>query len=235
VRLAELEGSVQGWRRLLGGETGDGVHGSTAEVKRRYKRLAALLHPDKNALPGAAAAFQAMQLGMEGLLKDRQADYPSVQLSGQPGKRRRNEKSEDRQCGWDSAAPGDEDLSDGNEDDEDNNAFPWWGPWDAPCSSKLQGGTGGSSAAPAAASATSPPDEFDKLSTEGLGAEVAARQQALLGFRRDETGQLIPLSTLRSQLDTARTALRRRLEAEAAEGAHSRAGHAGEGGFLRPY
>ena len=47
-----------------------------ADIKKAYRQLASLHHPDKNTLPGAPARFRAVQLAYEALSEDaKRVDY----------------------------------------------------------------------------------------------------------------------------------------------------------------
>lgn len=182
---------------------------SVAEVQRRYRQLAAAVHPDKCSLPGAAAAFQKLQQGMLRLLSG-----PAKVL----GAKRRH-------CGEEGGAPSEPGAESGedaaaadfdweavSEEDEewlasDNGGFPWWGEWDPPAASAAaaaagagqeqdaaggqsssqpavvrQEGTGGSGAADKAAAGEQPPAAAAGLPMAATGAEEDVRQLRAMGI-----------------------------------------------------
>lgn len=180
-----------------------------AQLRQRFRQLAAAVHPDKCSLPGAAAAFQALQQGVERLLaagaqgageggggsasEGRPAKRQRAEGPEQPGGSREEPDGRDTEEEW----PGDEEWL-----ASDNGGFPWWSEWDPPAAAQAEGrggsapggGSGSTPGAAAAAvaagsaraeSAESPAaaDErvLEALPLASLRAEVARRQAALLG------------------------------------------------------
>lgn len=215
----------------------DASAAAAADVRRQYRRLAALVHPDKCRLPGAAEAFQRLQAAAEALLAALQDG------SGAP-RSKRARTAAGAPAGSGAAAAG---LSDGEDDEEaddgwtpDGAGFPWWDEWDAPQAAvPAQQGQQGScdpgcdAAQQQAAAGTSAPeeqqdDELHSMPLDALRAEVRRRQDALLEPQTDAAGRRIPMHQLQQQLRRARTVLADRVAAAATEQAAARGG-----GFLR--
>ena len=197
-------GHTDAWWQLLGLRPAD-AH--AAAVRGAFRRLAALVHPDKCSLPRSAEAFARLQAGVEGLLRE-------LEVEGERLAKRQRAESES--AGLDSL----DDLDDGwatAASEEEAAEFPWWGKWDEP------------------RWAPAPPPEGDlqhaqadarrlaAMDVEQLRVEVRARQAALLA-----PGGSAPLECLNEELRRARALLSRRLEEAAA-----RAAAQADGGFLR--
>jgi hypothetical protein len=92
-------------------------------VRRRYRQLAAAVHPDKCALPGAAHAFQKLQQGVEQLRGEGAGEAGGGGQARDAKRRRREQGGEEG---------GLEDAFDDNWLASDNGGFPWWSEWDTP-------------------------------------------------------------------------------------------------------
>ena len=236
IQLAGSAASASGggWWQVLGlaPET------ATPEaVRRQYKRLAALVHPDKcGRLGGAAQAaagqgFQRLQAAAGKLLDSLEGGGGGGGSGGGGNPARKRSRAD---------AGGDIGL-DGEEEDEagsagwapDGGGFPWWDAWDdavpppggsrparqpqpqgfvADRDAEEEGGQG----------------QLQRLSLDELRGEVRRRQAVLLEPPpRDAKGRPVPLAQLQAALGRARTALAARLAAAAATAAHR------DGGFLR--
>ena len=105
--------------QLLGLEA---ASATSTSIRRQFRRLAALVHPDKVGAPlqpAAASAFQQLQRGVTQLLAaTEQGDSGDAEVAERPNKRSR----------------GDARLGDEEPEDvwlaSDNGGFPWWGCWD---------------------------------------------------------------------------------------------------------
>lgn len=208
-------------------------------MRRQFRRLSALVHPDKCRLEGASAAFQRLQAAAEALV---QAAEEGSGPAERPGKRTRTGSSGERTGG----------LSEGEGEDEaedswvpDGGGFPWWGEWDAPAAQQAGGGEAGQvqqgradagrgeeqQQAGADAALTAEQQDQESLLAMDLAtlrAEVRQRQAALLEPQLDAQGRRIPLQQLQATLRRARTVLADRVAAAAEQRAA-----AWGGGFLR--
>lgn len=223
-------------------------HASAGDVRRQFRRLSALVHPDKCHLEGAHTAFQRLQAAAEAL---QGAVEECSDAAERAGKRARTAGGGE---GSTAAATG----SGGGEDEEeedgwvpDGGCFPWWSEWDTPAVQQAasstpqhgqqepqQGAQQGpqqqhaGSAAPAADPAAQTEEQQDEeqlqaLGLDGLRAEVRRRQAGLLEPQVDAEGRRIPLPQLQAGLRRARTVLADRVAAAAEQ----RAAASG-GGFL---
>lgn len=217
------------------------AYGATpADVRRQYRRLAALVHPDKCGVAGAAAAFQRLQAAAEAL--------QGAAAAAEGGERRRKRA---RTRDGSPAASGDSgSCSDSGGDDDwlpHGGGFPWWEEWDQPGAGAAGGAAGsaagrgvqqGAGVPPAAAATAAASDgavaeagqdqeQLQGLPLDALRAEVRQRQAALLAPPCDASGRRVPLPQLQARLRCARTTLADRVAAEAAAEAA-----VGGGGFL---
>jgi hypothetical protein len=96
--VAAQDDNAQGWWKVFGL---DRHHSSVQEVRRAFKRLAAIVHPDKCQLPNAAGSFDALHCGLEVLLEE--IDRPN----SNPKKRKTN-----------------------HHNDNDNSVYAWWTEWE---------------------------------------------------------------------------------------------------------
>lgn len=98
---AAQDANAQGWWKVFGL---DRHHSSVQDVRRAFKRLAAIVHPDKCQLPDAAGSFDALHCGLEVLLEE--IDRPD-------SNRKRRKTNHD------------------NDNDNDNNhVYAWWTEWE---------------------------------------------------------------------------------------------------------
>lgn len=175
---------------------------SQGEVRRRYRQLAAAVHPDKCSEPGARSAFQRLQQGVQALLgslEQRGEDGGSREwpvgakrrrTGGTSGRRARRGGEGVRGETEAGSSPGGSEGADWLDDDEwlasDNGGFPWWGEWDEPAVQQPGAGccsqagvpataSGGSGAAPAAAARQ--PDGSGSGHGGGADSGGAAEQQ----------------------------------------------------------
>jgi hypothetical protein len=118
--------------QLLGSDDGH-AQNNAGEIRRRYRQLAAAVHPDKCSLTGAARAFQKLQQGVQQLLE---ADSREAGWAWRDGSKERDGKRRKGEGGSNIGARGEDDGLDEVIDDEwlasDNGGFPWWGEWDPP-------------------------------------------------------------------------------------------------------
>lgn len=229
-------------------------HASAADVRRQFRRLSALVHPDKCRLEGAHEAFQRLQAASEALQR-------AVEEGGaaeRPGKRARTAGGASGSRG-----EGSEWEEGGEEEAEDSwvpdgGGFPWWSEWDVPAQqgqqeaggavqrAQQEQGVGQQAAVRAAdlgaeqqqqagggdgAAQTEEQQDEERLlamSLDALRAEVRRRQAGLLEPQLDAQGRRIPLPQLHAALRRARTVLADRVAADAEQ----RAAASG-GGFLR--
>lgn len=231
----------------------DGFPASTADIRRQYKLLAALVHPDKCAWSGAGEAFASLRAAADSLLEAAEQSTEAGTGSGGPRSKRR--RTDD--AGGATAA---DDSDGGHGWVPDGGGFPWWDEWDAPVSLSRPAAAGATEAGPAeraaaggahatgqqradsgttAASGTegqqqaqSSSEERDRddligMSLDELRAEVRRRQATLLSPQVDETGRRVPLQQLQAALRRARTLLAERVAIDAAAAAA-----ASGGGFL---
>jgi hypothetical protein len=231
---------------------------SAADVRRQYRRLATLLHPDKSQLPGAEAAFKQLQAAADRLascVAEAEDGGPQGASTGRPSKRPKTS------TGRGAAGGGAADAGTGWDESEDDawfrggGGFPWWEEWDAPVAAAAAGPQGqeglseaGKQEQPKSGARASPPDgeqpagpasqaaqgqedeqaRLSSMSLEELRAEVRRRQEALLDHQLDEQGRPVPLSQLQAALKQARSVLAEKAAAVAAEQAV-----AADGGFVR--
>jgi hypothetical protein len=212
VHLATRDGS---WRQLLGLEDKSVV--SSQDVKRQFRRLASLVHPDKCALPGASQTFQLLQSGVEDLLARASPPIKRQKRRGGGGKE-----------GADSQG---DDSSSKNSDDEgpENGGFPWWSRWEPHSGLKTA-----ARAPHTEASAPSDVEEdfaaIDQLPEGDLRDEVARRQQAVFEGATGFDGRPLPIARLQARLLRARTKLQEQL---ASSGSGESCDPGAYGGFLR--
>lgn len=215
---------------------------TAASVRRQYKRLAALVHPDKCRLEGAAEGFKRLRAAADSLLE-------AVSGSGPPAKRARAERSG---SGAAAAAADDAELSSGEEEEDgwvpNGGGFPWWSQWEsvqpprgasagAACAAQLissanqqqqqQGDAGGKGTGAGQDEEQAEERQLQGMALEELRAEVRRRQVAILEPALDAQGQRVPLQQLQAALRRARTVLADRVAAAAAVKAAE-----GGGGFL---
>ena len=94
---------------------------SEAEIKRQYRRIAALVHPDKCELPHTAEAFDLLVRAQERLLGSRHGG----------AKRKRVVVRTQRSGGGNQS----DDTTTSSESTPDDEGFEWWGEWDSHASS----------------------------------------------------------------------------------------------------
>jgi hypothetical protein len=187
------------------------------QARQAYRRLAALVHPDKCALPDAAAAFKA--LGAAGEQAARQLDAGSsgggaaaaAAAGGSPCAAGRGADGPEETDDWGSWADG---------------PAAWWHPWEAD-----------GAQAPSTEPSTADRDrdeELQRMGLEQLRGEVARRQAAVLQPElAEERGMGMHLRQKR--LRVARSVLAARLAAGAAEEGGGGGGGGGQagGGFVQ--
>ena len=208
-------------------------------MRRQWRRLSALVHPDKCRVEGASAAFQRLQAAAEALV---QAAEEGSSPAQRPGKRART-GSGGQGAGGLSEGEGEEEADDSWV--PDGGGFPWWGEWDAPTARQAGGGGAGQAEQDKAEAAggeeqrqagdeaalTAEQQDQERLQAMDLGAlraEVRQRQAALLEPQLDAEGRRVPMQQLLAALRRARTVLADRVAAAAEQRAA-----AGGGGFLR--
>lgn len=220
---------------------------SAADIRRQYKRLAALVHPDKCGSPGAADAFKSLRAAADCLLHTVQAEASGAGTGARSSKRARTEGGNEVRCwaagsgveeegweaeGWEAEEEAEEWLPDGG-------GFPWWEQWDSRVPSehnRQQAAAGEAAGQPTAASREAgvtgaaqqkAQAQLEQLGLDELRAEVRRRQAAILAPPLDKSGQRVPLHRLQADLRQARSLLSERTAAEAAAAAASSGG-----GFL---
>lgn len=223
---------------------------SAADIRRQFKLLAALVHPDKCAWGGAGEAFASLRAAADSLLEaaTRREEAPAGSCS--PRSKRRRTSDSGGGAAWDDSDGGEGWVPDGG-------GFPWWEEWDSPApqpdsaagqagpGERAAGGVAGASArqqpGPGSAAASAAEGQQAQRSSEstdqellaGMGLdelrqEVRQRQAALLSPPLERTtGRRTPLPQLQEALRRARTLLAERVAAEAAAAAA-----ASGGGFL---
>jgi hypothetical protein len=126
------------------------------DIKRHYKRLAFLIHPDKCSLPCAPDTFKKLQQGMEALIE-------SLECSERARKKAKQ--------------------SEGNgEEEEEEKEFAWWSTWDNPYADGI---SSDATAEGQEAQLKKEEEEKDNallsaLSSRELAKEVQGRQDAML-------------------------------------------------------
>jgi len=98
--VAAQDDNAQGWWKVFGL---DRHHSSVQDVRRAFKRLAAIVHPDKCQFPNAAGSFDALHCGLEVLLEE--IDRPD-------SNRKKHKMNHD------------------NDSDNDNSVYAWWTEWE---------------------------------------------------------------------------------------------------------
>lgn len=149
-----------------------------AHIRRQFKQLAALVHPDKCAWAGAGEAFASLRAATDSLLEAAaQGEEPQGGSSGASGrysKRRRTDSS----GGMDAV-----DDSDGEGSwVPDGDGFPWWEEWDSPArepqaaaTGAAQAGAGGCAGGGEAAAAAQQQPAPDSVAGAASGAEEQQR------------------------------------------------------------
>lgn len=213
------------WWGLFGLEAGSA---SAADVRRQYRRLAPLVHPDKNPAAASPEAFKRLRAAADALLEA---------VGG--GSRRQAKRA--RTAGGGSDVAGEEagGLSSGEEEEQedwapDGAGFPWWEEWDMPASrgaaaaaapadpARSSGGAGQQTQQAAGGNQQQQATEeaaLAQLSLDELRAEVRRRQAGLLEPQVDGEGRRIPLPQLQAALRAARSLLAERTAAAAAQAA----------------
>lgn len=104
IQLAMAQGNAQDWWKVFGL---DRDQASSQDVRRAFKRLAAIIHPDKCQLPNARESFDALQRGLETLVQD----------IGRPlgSKVKRGKTFHD---------------DNDNDNDNDDQRYAWWTEWE---------------------------------------------------------------------------------------------------------
>ena len=216
---------------------------SAADVRRQFRRLSALVHPDKCHLEGAHQAFQRLQAAAEAL--QRAVEDGGSDAAERPGKRARTAGGAGGGSEWD----------EGEEEEDswvpDGGGFPWWSEWDAPAVQQAAGSAvqhaqqgqddvqrageqgaeqqqAGAGAAGAQTEVQQDEQRLHAMDLDALRAEVRRRQASLLEPQLDAEGRRIPLPQLQAALRRARALLADRT-ALAVEQHDAASG----GGFLR--
>ncbi|KAG7672497.1 hypothetical protein NADE_001683 [Nannochloris sp. 'desiccata'] len=177
------------------------------DVKRQYKRLAMLIHPDKCSLHCAQDIFKKLQQGMEALVE-------SLECSEKAKKKvKQNEDDEEEE----------EKFS--KEEEE----FAWWTTWDSPYADGISSDTAAEDM-----EAQQKREQEDKdiaflsgLDSQQLAKEVRVRQDAILS--RPPPGCTI--QDMKTTLLRARKILNAKIEEEKKE-LQDKGGGVGGGGFL---
>lgn len=221
------ETSICAWWDVFG--IANPSEASITEVKRQYKRLAALIHPDKCNLQGAGAAFTLLQDGLEVLLAN---------IADREGGKEQKRKKAKRSSGNEEAPATDDGSAETEEEpsgDLDDDEFAWWSEWDDTWADKWSKNQKNSSENESSKAPEESEEEKDmaalaKLSSEELLAEFNKRQKGLFS-------PLLPgenLSHRRAAIVRARAAINAKLEEEKkANGAGGATAPKNEGGFLR--
>jgi curved DNA-binding protein CbpA len=163
-------------------------------IKKQYKRLAILIHPDKCSIPIASNLFNVLQQGIEALIEH-------VECSE---KARKKVKNDDK---------GEKDLFDEAQDDDDE--FAWWTEWDNPNTGNNDGANAASTTEEVELQQKkekeAKDDDVNFLTLmqplEKLSEEVRARQNAMLS--RPPPGKT--LQDMKIALVRAKTILNDRL------------------------
>lgn len=195
-----------------------------ADVRRQYRRLAALVHPDKCRLAAAAPGddFKRLRAAADALL------CAAVDSGGggseRSGKRARTEGSG---AGTGGLSGGEEEEDEEDSWVADGGGLPWWEEWERP-EPRAHDSSTDRAAEGAAGAEQHDQHTLEAMPLEGVRAEVRRRQAALLEPQQDAAGRPIPMQQLQAALRRARTVL-----AGSATAAAEAAAAAGGGGFLR--
>lgn len=233
----------------------DPAHASAADVRRQYRRLAALVHPDKCRLEAAAGAFQQLQAALQRLLRSLSAAQPGGGEHGgaRPSKRPRtgSEAQHESDSSWQPGSEAECAEVEGEEDEgwfRDGGGFPWWQRWDTnqsgpeaagDCKDCLGAETRERAQSQQAAAAQQTEQQQQQeaeeertrllgMSLDELRSEVRQRQASLFDPQAvDSQGRRVPMAQLQAALKRARSVLAGRVAAEAAKRAA-----AADGGWL---
>lgn len=179
------------WAELLGIDIS---HNSPEDVRRNYKRLAALIHPDKCSVKSASDGFNTLTTG---------AKHLQTQLSDQDNLSRKKQRLSSEDLDLNENLPND--IIDGS-------CFPWWSEWDDDV--KQEDDTDKTNDTKQAAE-NADLAFLNNLTLQELQTEVNKRKEALLENPIDEeTGQRIAMSALNAALRRARSQLNCRLQDE---------------------
>lgn len=186
---------------------------SSADVRRQYKRLAAVVHPDKCRLVGAADAFKHLHAAADRLLQSLQEgegkhgpDGSSGHGSSPGSKRARTDHTGaeawmngSTSVNWDDAI--DDDWL------EDGGGFPWWDEWDAYEPARPAGAEAGGHAAVAEEAGTERRSDGQQA---GGGQEGESQAAVQSGTARRQEWEVEQARLLGMGLEELRAEVRRR-------------------------
>ncbi|KAL4428067.1 hypothetical protein ABPG75_002156 [Micractinium tetrahymenae] len=212
IKLAGRPCASQAWHKVLGLPAGSSPT-SAADIRRQFKRLAALVHPDKCAWAGAGEAFASLRAAADSLLEAAaQAEGEQAGRGSTSNKRKRTSSGGGR-----ATAAGSDSLDGSDEEDgwePDGGGFPWWEEWDdsapqpeaaaaAAAAAAAQAGERGAAAGATGAA------ERHRPGLGGAAASGAEQQQAQRSTDELDLEQLaaMPLDELRAEVRRRQAAL----------------------------
>ena len=209
---------------------------SKPDLKRQYKRLAALIHPDKCNIQGAGEAFSSLQNALNTLLERlEKEDFKGTEKK----KARFDHHSQEQESEAEQPTAQEEGLRKDNYDDDEerDDEFAWWTKWDDTAAEKLiksdkmkssETEIGDSSVGGVENEMNESVDDqkvLESMSSKELEMEVRARQDDMFA----PLPANMTLQNLRERLLRARTALNKKIQEEKVKKSGNQSV---EGGFL---